>query len=83
MWSFFIENKLLFSTDQAAYSKYINDGPTTNGFPKESPAKIGAWIGWRIVNTYMEKSKNINLTDLLRERDAQKILEVSGYKPEK
>jgi len=83
MWSFFIENKLLFSTDQAAYSKYINDGPTTNGFPKESPAKIGAWIGWRIVNTYMQKSKNINLTDLLRERDAQKILEVSGYKPEK
>jgi hypothetical protein len=37
LWSFFIDNKLLFSFDPNLMNKYVNDGPTTNGFPRESP----------------------------------------------
>jgi hypothetical protein len=81
IWSFFIENKLLFSTDPSIYVKYINEGPSTGGFPNEAPGKIGAWVGWRIVNAYMEKNEGIALETLLKNNDALAILESSGYKP--
>lgn len=83
IWAFFIENKLLFNTSPSEYLKYINEGPTTSGFPKESPGKVGAWIGYRIVQQYMKKNPDITLVDLLNEKDANAILEKSGYKPQK
>lgn len=83
IWSFFIENKLLFNNDPSVFNKFVNDGPTTNGFPKEAPGKIGAYTGWQIVNAYMDKNNSLTLVDLLKENDAQKILDSSGYKPKK
>ncbi|HMT30846.1 MAG TPA: hypothetical protein PKD91_16365, partial [Bacteroidia bacterium] len=83
IWSFFIENKLLFNSDPAEFSKFVNDGPATNGFPKEAPGKIGAWVGLKIVNAYMKNNDKISLQELLLEKDAQKILEDSKYKPKK
>lgn len=83
IWAFFIENKLLFNTSPSEYAKYINEGPTTSGFPKESPGKAGAWIGYRIVKTYMDKNRDLTLHDLLKEQDATAILEKSGYKPKR
>lgn len=83
IWSFFIENKLLFNTDPSEYAKYVNDGPATNGFPKEAPGRIGVWLGWQIVKEYMKKNSDVTLPELLSEKDAQKILEESGYKPKK
>ncbi|MBL0343373.1 MAG: hypothetical protein IPP71_22435 [Bacteroidetes bacterium] len=83
IWSFFIENKMLFNTDPSQYSKFVNEGPATNGFPKEAPGKIGTWVGGQIVKAYMNKNSDATLKDLLKEKDAQKILEISGYKPQK
>ena len=83
IWAFFIENKLLFNTNPSEYAKYINEGPATGGFPAESPGKIGAWIGHRIVKEYMDKNSEFDLHDLLKENDAQTILEKSGYKPKR
>ena len=83
IWAFFIEQKLLYTTVVQEYVKYINDGPTTNGLPKESPSKIGAWIGWQIVKSYMKNNKDITLAQVLKENDAQKILNDSHYKPKK
>lgn len=83
IWANFIEHNLLYSTVIQEYIKYINDGHTTHGMPKESPAKIGAWIGWRIVKAYMKNNSDVTLEQLLNEKDAQKILNDSGYKPGK
>jgi hypothetical protein len=83
IWSLFIEKKLLFSTDASEYAKFINDGPALSGFSPDAPSKIGAWIGWQIVNTYMNKNKEATLIELLEETDALKILEMSGYKPKR
>jgi gliding motility-associated lipoprotein GldB len=83
IWSFFIDRKLLYSTNQQEYVKYINDGPSTNGMPKESPAMLGCWVGWQIVKQYMDKNPKITLQQLLDDNDAQKILAQSRYKPKK
>lgn len=83
IWAFLIEQKLLYNTVIQEYVKYINDGPSTNGLPKESPSKIGAWIGWQIVKAYMNKNPDVTLAQLMEINDAQKILNDSGYKPKK
>ncbi|HOZ82051.1 MAG TPA: hypothetical protein PLU85_07960 [Bacteroidia bacterium] len=80
MWAFFIENKLFYSTREMEYMKYIADGHATQGFPEGAPARTAQWLGWKIVSTYM-KNNNVTLKELLAEKDAQRILEKSGYKP--
>ena len=80
-WSFFIDQKMLFSSDQNQIAKFMNDGPTTNGFPKESPGAIGKWLGWRIVQAYMKKNPAGTLEQLMNNNDYKKILLESKYKP--
>ncbi len=83
IWSFLVDQKLLFATDASMTAKYVNDGPTTNGFPKESPGNVGAWIGFRIVKAYMEKYPDLPLDKLMNEIDYKKIFRDSNYKPAK
>ncbi len=82
-WSFFIDQKLLFSNDQNQVAKFINDGPTTNGFPKESPGAVGQWLGWKIVQSYMKNNAAVTLDQLMNNNDNKKILHDSKYKPGK
>lgn len=82
VWSFFIDQQLLYSKDLAAISKFLNDGPFTAGLSKESPARLGHWIGWQIVRAYMGNN-DLRLKDLIDQNDAQKILLESSYKPGK
>jgi len=83
IWSFFIDHKLLFSTEASQIGKFVNDGPSTNGFPKESPGNIGSWIGYRIVKEYMDKNSSVTLPKLMDEKDSKKIFRESNYKPAK
>jgi hypothetical protein len=83
VWSFFIEQKLLFSSDQVAISKFVNDGPTTNGFPKESPADMAQWIGREIIRSYMNSRSGISFSQLMLNNDYKKIFNESKYKPKK
>jgi gliding motility-associated lipoprotein GldB len=83
IWSFFIENKLLFSMDPNLMNKYVNEGPTTNGFPKDSPGNIGQFIGWNIIHSYMNNNSSVTLQQLMNEKDLVKIFNASKYKPER
>ncbi len=83
IWAFFISKKILYSTNYSEYHKFINEGPSTNGFPKEAPSLLGNWIGWQIVRSYMEKNQAVTLEQLMNEQDAQRILTESKYKPKK
>jgi hypothetical protein len=40
-------------------------------------------FGMQIVHAYMENNRDVILQILMQERDAQKVLTLSGYKPEK
>ncbi|MCX6290415.1 MAG: hypothetical protein NT126_01470 [Bacteroidetes bacterium] len=82
-WSFFIDKKMLFSSDQNQIMKYLNDGPTTNGFPKESPGAIGQWLGWKIIQSYAKNNPSVTPAQLMNNTDYKKILNDSKYKPGK
>ena len=84
IWAFFIEHKLLYSTDHAENIKYIGEAPFTPGFPEGSPGRVGQWLGWQIVRAYMDNNPDVSLSELMEEEnDAQKILTKSKYKPGK
>lgn len=83
IWSFIIDNQLLYSTDISMISKLCADGPFTAVFSKKSPPRVGVWIGWQIVRAYMENNKKVTLKELFENQDAQGILTKSKYKPKK
>jgi hypothetical protein len=83
VWSAIIENRMLYSSDGRTLRLFLADGPFTVAFGKESPPRLGEWIGWQIVKSYMNNHPEITLPQLIRKNDAQEILTQSGYKPTK
>ncbi len=82
MWSQLIEHKMLYSNKRMDIVRYINNSPTTSGFPLESPGRTGVWIGWQIVRQYMKKFPETTLPDLMQNNNYQQILNDSKYFPE-
>jgi gliding motility-associated lipoprotein GldB len=83
VWGFFVDKNLLYSTDSKNFNRFLNDGPFTSAFSKESPPRIGHWIGWKIIKKYMNENRQISLEEMLAQDNAQAILNKSKYKPEK
>jgi len=83
IWAALIENRLLYSSDGQYFRMFLADGPYTMEFSKDSPPRLGEWIGLQIIRSYMQKNPEIKLQMMMQETDAQKILTLSGYKPEK
>jgi gliding motility-associated lipoprotein GldB len=84
MWRFFIEEKLLFDSDQKLVPRFINPAPFSKFYleiDNQTPGRVGAWLGWQIVRSYMDNNKT-SLQDLLL-MDSKEIFEKSHYKPKK
>lgn len=81
IWTAIIDQKHLFSTDLMLINKYMNEAPFTATISQDSPGRLGTFIGWQIVKSYMDKNSKIGLKDLMDENDSQKLLENSGYRP--
>ena len=81
IWNRIMEKRDLFKTESMVRVSYMNDGPFTAEISQESPGRLGIWVGWQIVDSYMRNNENVSIKQLIEEGDAQKILEQSFYKP--
>ena len=81
IWHYMMDQRALYKTEHLIISNYLNDAPFTSEVSQDSPGRLGIWVGWRIVESYMEHNTDVTLQDLMAEGDAQKILEDSYYKP--
>ncbi len=81
MWTYLVESKLLFNNDKFTISKFVDFGPFTKDFGRNSPARAAVWLGYRIVNAYMDHHRDLSLNDLMLENDYQKMLNQSKYNP--
>jgi hypothetical protein len=81
VWSYFLENEMLYSSDRQIIIKFIGDAPFTAPFSRNAPPRTAAYIGWQIVGEYMKRNQDLSLNDLFRENDSQKILNRSGFRP--
>lgn len=83
VWAAVIANNLLYNTSGQTMRTFLADGPFTAEFSKDSPPRLGEYIGWRILLRYLNRNPDVTLPELLEERDSQKILAGSKYKPAK
>ncbi|ELR69283.1 GldB [Fulvivirga imtechensis AK7] len=83
VWAHFIENQLLYETNHMVKKKYIDERPKTFEIGEKAPGRIGTWLGWEIVNQYMQKHKEVTLPELMNISDAKKIFNEANYKPKR
>lgn len=83
VWSFIIDKKMLYSSETTMIMKLLSDGPFTAVFSKQSPPKVGIWVGWQIIRSYMEANEKVTLPELFVNQDSKTILSKSKYKPKK
>jgi len=81
IWSFLLNQDLLFSKDKSIIMKFIQESPTIQGFPKGSPGRIGQYMGLRIIESYARKHPDKNLKEIIQEEDYAVLFNQSGYKP--
>jgi gliding motility-associated lipoprotein GldB len=84
MWRFFIDENLLFDSDSKLNNRFINLAPFSKFYleiDNESPGRVGQWIGWQIVRSFM-KNNDVSLQDMLK-MDSKELFEKSKYKPKK
>ena len=85
VWRYFIERELLYETDGKLKQNFINISPFTKfglTLDSKSPPQLGQYIGFQIVNQFMEKNPEVSLKKLLR-LDAEQIFDESNYKPKR
>ena len=84
VWKYFIENELLYSNDSNLNKRFIDTSPFSKFYQEadqDSPGRIGVWIGWQIVRSYMENN-DVDLQQLLI-TNPEDIFKKSKYKPKK
>ena len=86
IWHKIMDQQALYKRDNLLISHYLNEAPFTTEIvsdetDQDSPGRLGIWIGWRIVERYMEHHPEVTLQELMAEPDAQKILKLSLYQP--
>lgn len=82
IYNFFIQNELLYERSVQKVVRYVMDGPNATGMPEESPGSIGSFIGYRIIEKYMDAHPSTSLSELLSiDKTAQAFLLESKYKP--
>lgn len=82
IWSRFVEDQVLFTTSHREKQKYLSERPQTIEVGNKCPGRIGQWIGWQIVEKYMDKHPEVTLPQLMEIPDAAKLFKESGYKPQ-
>lgn len=84
IWKYFVQNQLLFSSDQELSKRFIDEAPFSKFYQandNDSPGRVGVWIGWQIVRAYMNNN-NTSLNELLKIAN-EDIFKKSKYKPTK
>jgi len=82
IWSHFVENELLYSSEFRKIRKLVEYSPTgPTDMPAEAPGRTGNWMGLQIVKRYMQRHPETSIEALINIRDAQLLLDESKYRP--
>ncbi|WP_449288630.1 gliding motility lipoprotein GldB [Maribacter confluentis] len=82
MWRNFIENEYLYSTENKLNQRFLDPAPFSKfglELDNESPGRLGRFVGWQIVRSFMEKN-TVGIKQMLT-MPAEEIFKKSNYKP--
>ena len=84
IWRYFVDNELIFDTDSNLAPRFLYPAPFSKFYlslDAESPDRLGQYIGWQIVKSYMDKNE-VSIKQMLQ-TDAEIIFNNANYKPKK
>ena len=84
IWQYFVEKELLYETDRKLLARFIIPAPFSRfnlELDSESPGRLGQYIGWKIVKSYM-KNNTTPLLEMLQ-MEATDIFNNAKFKPKK
>lgn len=84
IWSYFVENEMLFSTDKNLSNRFIAAAPFSKFYleiDNQSPGMLGKYIGWQIVRSFMKKN-DVSLRELST-ISGEELFNKANYKPAK
>lgn len=85
VWQYFIEKQVLYQTQLEWVQRFIEPAPFSKFYlqlDNQTPGRIGSWLGWQIVNSYMIQFPETPLDELLK-ISPQKLFNLSKYKPKR
>lgn len=83
IWKSLAEKRLLHSTDPIVISKLISPAPNSAIVHVEAPGRVGRFIGYKIVKSYLKRHGKAQLSDILSPRfyNSQNTLIEAEYSP--
>lgn len=81
MWAFFLKEDLLYNTEWQRIRKFVEPSPNSPGMPTEAPGRTANYIGYRIVEAYMQRFPQTSLEQLIAMTDAQQLMDQARFKP--
>lgn len=82
IWNHYLKNELLYETNHVQKKKYLEERPKTLEIGDKAPGRIGTWVGWQIVRSFMQKKDDVTLRQLMELEDARYIFNEAKYRPE-
>ena len=85
IWQYFIEKQILFNSVPSLVKRFIEPAPFSKFYleiDNESPGRIGVWLGWQIIKSYLKRYPKTDINTLLN-LPPQTIFSKSNYKPRK
>jgi hypothetical protein len=81
IWKTILENQHLFSANYLTTSQYLKEAPHTAFLPVESPGRVGIWLGYNIICSFMKHRPDTSLQELIDFTNYRELLKQSKYKP--
>ena len=85
IWQYFIEKQFLYNTAPSLIKRFIDPAPFSKFYldiDNESPGRVGQWIGWQIIRSYVKRFPETDIVTLLN-LPSEEIFKKSNYKPRK
>ncbi|MDB5269417.1 MAG: hypothetical protein JWP58_2457 [Hymenobacter sp.] len=83
VWGHFLEKNLLYNTTPFLLQKYVGERPNVPEIDKTCPGRVGQWVGLQIIRKYVAEHPDVTLGRLMAEKNAQRILNDSHYRPKR
>jgi hypothetical protein len=84
IWQYFVEKELLYETDRKLLARFILPAPFSRfnlELDSESPGRLGQYMGWQIVKSYM--NNNSTPVHQMLQMEASELFNNAKFKPKK
>jgi hypothetical protein len=83
IWARLLQDEVIYETSHVVKQKYLGDRPKTTEVGPECPGRIGQFVGWQIVRSYMKSHPDKTLPQLMQISNATSLFKESNYRPKK